>query len=87
MGEIVKNEVGELQLDYEADHVIAGIIKFEKYGVNNTIDALAGGDVLKWEEICLMPYQVVFMKLRMNKQKVLFQRNLRKVLENKQKKK
>lgn len=86
MGEVVKNETGELQLDYDSDHVLAGIKRFEKYGINNTIDALAGGDMLKWEEVLLMPYGVVFMKLRMNKEKVLFQRNLRKVLENKQKK-
>lgn len=87
MGQIVKDEIGELQLDYEADHVLAGIKKFERYGINNTIDALAEGDVLKWEEVLLMPYNVIFTKLRMNKDKVVFQRSLKRVLENKNKNK
>lgn len=76
-----------MRLDYERDHVLAGIKTFEKYGVSNTIDSLAGGDILKWEAVCQLEYELVFQKLRMNADQELFKRKLRTVIENKNKQK
>jgi len=43
--------------------------RMAKYGILNTIDSLAGGDILKWKEIERLPYMVVFTKLMMEKTK------------------
>lgn len=55
----------------------AGIADFDRFGVFNTIDSLAGGDILKWGEVMKLVYNEVFLKLCMNKQQHIFQENLR----------
>ena len=43
--------------------IASGIKELDIFGNINTIDQLAGGDVTKWEEISLLPYNVIFDKL------------------------
>lgn len=40
----------------------------------NTIDALAGGNILKWDDVLYTPYSDVFTKLMMNKTHIEIQR-------------
>lgn len=42
----------------------AGIKDLDELGELNVIDSLAGGDVLKWDEIMKLPYHKVFDKQR-----------------------
>lgn len=42
--------------------IAAGIQELDILGDINIIDALAGGDVLKWSEIRLLPYSTIFDK-------------------------
>lgn len=44
----------------------AGISEMSEFGVLNTIDALAGGDMLKWDEVRAKPYHYCFNKQLMN---------------------
>lgn len=44
----------------------AGIRELDVLGDVNTIDSLAGGDILKWEAVRQMPYSEVFNKLLKN---------------------
>lgn len=44
----------------------AGIRELDILGDINTIDALADGDVLKWQKIESLPYETVFNKLLKN---------------------
>jgi hypothetical protein len=44
----------------------AGIKELDVLGDINTIDSLAGGDILKWESIRDLPYSEVFNKLLKN---------------------
>lgn len=51
----------------------------------NTIDALAQGNVLRWQEVLRLPYNVVYLKLLKNKLDNDFQERYKKILENKAK--
>ena len=52
----------------------AGIKAFEKFGFYNTVNSLAGGDVLRWQEILNLPYEIVFLKQLLNKTEFGFQK-------------
>lgn len=47
----------------------AGVEELEQFGYANSLDMLAGGDILKYDAILLMPYAVIFRKLYMEKVK------------------
>ncbi|OCK42536.1 hypothetical protein BA195_10190 [Tenacibaculum soleae] len=46
---------------------VNGSERIAKFGIYNTIDNLAKGDILKWNAIFELPYSDVFMKLLMDK--------------------
>lgn len=52
---------------------------FKKFGIINTIDALANGDILKWEKVEMLTYSMVFVKLCIHKENVLYQRKIRRL--------
>ncbi|RYY36803.1 MAG: hypothetical protein EOP46_05080 [Sphingobacteriaceae bacterium] len=52
----------------------AGIQSFEKFKYINTINALAGGDITKWDAILNTPYNRVLTKLLLNKTEAEYQR-------------
>lgn len=63
--------VSELEENYlssepNSDLKSAGIEKLNELGEINTLDNLAGGDILKWKKIKKLPYHIVFDKLRKN---------------------
>lgn len=86
MEDVCKTESAELKLEPTAEQLKAGIKKLDKYGMMNMIDALAGGDMLKYEAVLMMEYSVAFTKLRMNKDAELFRRRYAEVVKNEQKK-
>lgn len=45
----------------------AGIDAFTPFGYLNTVNSLAGGSLLHWDAILLMPYTKVYTKLLLNK--------------------
>lgn len=62
MEAIAKMENTHLVSETDMDLISAGIQEMQQFGELNTIDSLAGGDVLKWEQVKLLPYHVVFDK-------------------------
>ncbi|QEC79062.1 hypothetical protein [Mucilaginibacter ginsenosidivorax] len=52
----------------------AGIQSFEKFKYINTINALADGDITKWDIILNMPYERVLTKLLLNKTEAEYQK-------------
>lgn len=56
---------------------------FDQFGIMNTVDSLAGGDILKYEKVLRMDYNTVFAKMFRNKLEGLYQENYRKILEKK----
>ena len=80
--EAVLTQHGESSESFQA----GGAELFNKYGVFNIIDQLAGGDVLKWDEVLKIECATVLIKLCMEADKKEFQRRLGEVLKKKQKK-
>ena len=72
------NEIEEAALSYypTSDEHRAGVERFAKYGYMMPIDSLAGGDVLKYELIKKVPYEVAFTKLSMEKDRADFDKAL-----------
>lgn len=63
----------------------AGIEEFNKFGYFVTVDRLAGGDPLKYDEIVKQPYQVIYSKLLLNKTDAEFTERYQKIMMNKYK--
>lgn len=55
-----------LQSQPDPDMIAAGVNDLNEFGELNVIDSLAGGDILKWDEVGKLPYHKVFDKLRKN---------------------
>ena len=51
-----------LKSDPDIKMLQAGINKLDKFGILNTLDNLAKGDILKYDAIRQMPYNVIFDK-------------------------
>jgi hypothetical protein len=77
----------ERTLHYEADgdQEQAGIANINKYGKFATIDTLAGGDPLKYDEIEKIPWRRVFTKLKLDLDKSIYLENLSRIKRNRSK--
>lgn len=61
----------------------AGIEKFDQFGIMNVVDSLAGGDILKYEQVLKIDYNTVFMKMLRSKVESDFQRRYSKIMNGK----
>ena len=77
-------EVNKLEekLAYEPDanEERAGIEMYNQFGYFSTVDRLAGGDLLKYEEVGMTEYGIVFTKLLLNKVDAQFIKNYQKII-------
>jgi len=78
-------EKNYLSSDPESDMISAGINDLNQFGLLNTIDQLAGGDILKWNEIRKLPYSVVFDKMYKNTIEGNIQKKMNKIMTSKNK--
>lgn len=83
LNELLKVESEQLSNEDNAEQKRAGIDMFEEFGAMNTVNALAGGDILKYNEVLKMDYNTVFVKLKMSKVERIFQENYNKILSKK----
>lgn len=60
---------------------------FEQFGVFNVVDALAKGDVLKWDEVLQIECATVLIKMKLDQERNKFEQRLQKVYDNKRKQK
>lgn len=77
--EIAKTEADILGGEPTADEKNAGVEELSQFGYANNLDMIAGGDVLKYDDILMKPYAVIFRKLYMEQVKQEIQQ---KYLEN-----
>lgn len=66
MGKIAEMENTYLFNPPDPKLLAAGIRNLDVLGTVNTVDLLAGGDILKWEKVRGLPYSEVFNKLLKN---------------------
>ncbi len=85
--EIIELEELHLKTDPTPDQKAAGLELFNEFGVMNTIKALAGGDILKYNEVVKLEYNLVFTHLKMNKVSKVYQENYSTILRNKSRRK
>jgi hypothetical protein len=72
-----------LAYEPEADQVEAGIERINQFGVLATIDTLAQGNVLLYDEIEAKPYYLIFAKLHLESEKARYIEALSKIKERK----
>lgn len=72
-------ESNYLSSDPDIKMMQAGIHKLNQFGINNTLDNLAKGDILKYNEIRNLPYNVVFDKQYMEVTKSEIEKKLAKI--------
>lgn len=65
------------------EQIQAGIKMFDQLGDFNTLDLIASGDVLKYEEVLKIDYNTILNKLIKMKLTSTFEENLRNILKNK----
>lgn len=63
-----------LRSSYTSEQMRAGIMNFDQYKHMNIVKALAGGDILKYNDVLMLDYNTVFLHLRMNKTEADFQK-------------
>lgn len=68
-----------LRSDPDVKLMQAGINELDKFGLLNTLDNLAKGDILKYDEIRNLPYNVVFDKQYMEVVKNKIEKKLAKI--------
>lgn len=72
-----------LAYEPEADQVEAGIERINQFGVLATIDTLASGNVLLYDEIEAKPYYLIFAKLHLESEKARYIEALSKIKQRK----
>ena len=83
LGEILETEKNTLDRKPTGEQRRAGIERFNKYGMFNIVDALAKGDVLKWEQVLELDYNTVYLKLLKEKDESIFQEAYTKIMQTK----
>jgi len=78
--DILETEATQLKKKPTQEQLRAGIDMFNEFGVMNIVDTLAGGDVLKYEDILNLEYNVVFLKLRKSLVESIYQENYKQIL-------
>lgn len=78
-----KKEASQLNFNPSSEMERAGIDKFNQFGRMNTIDTLAGGDILKYEDVLKIDCNTVFAKLKRSKVENDYQKNYQKIMSEK----
>jgi hypothetical protein len=76
INELEKNNLGHTS---DPDEMAAGIEDFGKYGAFIQFDNLAKGDVLKYDQVRQIEYNVCFTKLLLDAERLEFQERLNKI--------
>jgi hypothetical protein len=80
---ILDIETKRLQPTITHDQRKAGIEIFDELGIFNTIDMIAGGNVLNYDPVLKIDYGTIFNKLLLTNKSVIFERNLAEVMKPK----
>lgn len=81
--ERAKWEDERLKTNITPDHIAAGIKMFNMLGDFNTIDEIAGGDVLKHDEVLMLDYSTIFLKLLKNNLTSRFEKKYSEIMSKK----
>lgn len=85
MERLKKLEVDKLGKGVNSDMKQAGLNKLDVFGDFSLIDKVAGGDVLKYDQVLGLEYYVILNKLSLDLERSLFERRYNEVMIKKQK--
>ena len=77
---ILEIESEQLHVRPTSEQINAGLDMFDEFGVMNTIKAVALGNILNFDNVLKIKYNVVFLFLKMSKTETIYQENYRKLL-------
>ncbi len=80
---IIETESKELHVEQTREQILAGSSMYEEFGVMNSIRAVALGNILNFDKVLEIEYNVVFMYLKMQKTDGIFQKNYQKAISKK----
>jgi len=80
---ICEAEAEHLKADTSSEQKRAGIDMFNEFGIMNTIDSLANGNVLNYEKVLQIDYNTIFIKLKMCKFANTYKENYSKIMSKK----
>ncbi|CAL2085070.1 hypothetical protein [Tenacibaculum sp. 190524A02b] len=75
LSSISKTEEQELSYEPSSEEKEAGVDMLQEFEYTVSLDILANGDILKYDEILKQPYAVIFRKLCLDKVKNQIQKN------------
>ena len=88
--DIIRQIRGQLEIEskvlrssYTSEQIRAGIMMFDQYKHMNIVKALAGGDILKYNDVLMLDYNTVFLHLRMSKTESDYQKAYNKIMSKK----
>ena len=80
---IVKMESLKLKSSYTSEQIQAGIKSFDQLAEFNTVDLIAGGDVLKYDAVLKIDYNTIFNKLLKLNLTTIFEEKYNSILQSK----
>lgn len=81
--EIAEAEAIHLKSTTTNEQLQAGVKMFDEFGVMNTIDSLANGNILNYDKVLKIDYNTVFIKLKMLKFASQYKENYSKIMNRK----
>lgn|SRR3972149_3087469 len=80
---IIEREEKELNVEQTREQVAAGSSMYEEFGIMNSIRSVAQGNILNFDKVLEIEYNVIFMYLKMQKTDGIFQSNYQKLMSKK----
>lgn len=81
--DMIERENKELSITPTREQILAGCSMYDEFGVMNTIRSVALGNILNFDRVLEIEYNVVFLYLKMSRTDSIYQSNYQKVLSKK----
>lgn len=80
---VIDTENEQLKHQPTSEQRRAGLDMFDEFGIINTINALAGGNILNYQKVLEIEYSTVFVYLKLKKTEAIYQENYTKIMSQK----
>ena len=87
LSDVFEMEQNQFKTDPDPLAIAAGSESFNIFGEYNALNSLSNGDVTKWDNLKMQPYEYCFMKLLMNKTQAQFDKKYAELVREKNKNK
>lgn len=85
LSDVFEMEQNQFRADTDPLAIAAGADGFNIFGEYNALNSLSSGDITKWDNLKMQPYEYCFMKLLMNKTQAQFDKKYAELVREKNK--